>query len=562
MKRFLALGLLVLCIPAQAQHYDVLIEGGTVYDGTGSECQLVDIGIRADQIVAIGNLKADTADLKLNVEGLAVAPGFINMLSWATTSLLIDGRSFGDIHQGVTLEVLGEGMSMGPLTPAMKENLRRQQTETYSYEIPWTSLGEYLEHMVAKGVSPNVASFVGATTIRVHVLGYENRPPSDAELEEMRTLVRQAMEEGAVGLSSALIYAPAFYADTDELTALAKIAAEYDGMYISHMRSEGARLLESVDELVQIARDSGARAEIYHLKIAGKENWHKYDALIEKISSAQDEGLAITADMYTYTAGSTGLDAAMPPWVQEGGYEAWRARLKDPDIRARLAKEMITPTDQWENLLLSAGPEKTLLVGFHNPDLREYAGMTLAQVASARGQSAVETAMDLVIEDGSRVQVVYFLMSEENLDKMIQLPYVSFGSDAASMSASGVFLERSTHPRAYGNFARVLGTYVREKKLLTLPEAVHKLTGLPAHNLRLKNRGLIKEGYFADIAIFDPKTVRDRATYDDPHQLSEGMHHVLVNGEAVLLNGEHTGALPGRVVRGPGYRPAAKKLLP
>ncbi len=531
---------------------DVLVRGGTIYDGSGAHPYVADVAIVGDKIAAIGDLKSYTADKTISADGLAVAPGFINMLSWATESLLIDGRSLGDILQGVTLEVFGEGSSMGPLSPALKKNLQNRQSD-YSYDIAWTTLGEYLEHLEAQGVAPNVASFVGATTIRAHVLGAADRAPNNIELNSMQELVRQAMMEGALGIGTSLIYAPAFYAKTDELVALTSIAAEHGGMYISHLRSEGARLLESVDELLEISRATGARAEIYHLKIAGRENWHKYEALIEKLNRARDNGVEVTANLYTYTAGSTGLDAAMPPWVQEGGYEAWRKRLQDPATRAQLLKEMQTPTDQWENLLLSAGPDQTLLVGFRNPELRKYAGQTLAEVAAQRNKSALETAMDLVIEDGSRVQAVYFLMSEENLRKMIQIPWVSFGSDAASMSASGVFLNTSTHPRAYGNFARVIGKYTREEELLTLAQAIHKLTGLPANNLRIQRRGLIKQNYFADIVIFDPAEVRDTATYDKPHSLAVGMKHVLVNGETVLSDGESTGRLPGRVVRGPGW---------
>ena len=533
-------------------HYDLLIENGTVYDGSGGQAYVADIGVNGDRVVAIGQLQASANEL-INAEGFAVAPGFINMLSWATDSLIIDGRSQGDIRQGVTLEVFGEGRSEGPLNEAMREQAIATQGDI-KWPVEWTTLDEYLEFLIERGVSPNVASFIGATSVRVHEIGYEDRPPTAAELERMKNLVREAMEDGALGLGSSLIYAPAFYADTEELIALAEIVGQYDGMYISHMRSEGNRLLESVDELIRIAREGNVGAEIYHLKMAGQQNWDKFDAVVEKVESARAEGLDITADIYTYTAGSTGLDAGMPPWVQEGGYESWRSRLQDSDIRTQVLEEMTTPADEWENLLLSAGPEGTLLVGFRNPDLRHYIGKTLAEVAEERGQSYADTAIDLVIADGSRVQVVYFLMSEENVAKGVALSWVSFGSDAASMAAEGSFLKQSTHPRAYGNFARVLAKYVRDDQVITLPDAIRKLTKLPATNLKLRDRGELRENYFADIVIFDPYGIQDNSTFEQPHQYATGMQHVIVNGEVVLRNGEHTGALPGQVVRGPGWR--------
>ena len=533
-------------------HYDLLIENGTVYDGSGGQAYVADIGVNGDRVVAIGQLQASANEL-INAEGFAVAPGFINMLSWATDSLIIDGRSQGDIRQGVTLEVFGEGRSEGPLNEAMREQAIATQGDI-KWPVEWTTLDEYLEFLIERGVSPNVASFIGATSVRVHEIGYEDRPPTAAELERMKNLVREAMEGGALGLGSSLIYAPAFYADTEELIALAEIVGQYDGMYISHMRSEGNRLLESVDELIRIAREGNVGAEIYHLKMAGQQNWDKFDAVVQRVELARMEGLDITADIYTYTAGSTGLDAGMPPWVQEGGYESWRSRLQDSDIRTQVLEEMTTPADEWENLLLSAGPEGTLLVGFRNPDLRHYIGKTLAEVAEERGQSYADTAIDLVIADGSRVQVVYFLMSEENVAKGVALSWVSFGSDAASMAAEGSFLKQSTHPRAYGNFARVLAKYVRDDQVITLPDAIRKLTKLPATNLKLRDRGELRENYFADIVIFDPYGIQDNSTFEQPHQYATGMQHVIVNGEVVLRNGEHTGALPGQVVRGPGWR--------
>jgi N-acyl-D-amino-acid deacylase len=536
-----------------AASYDYVLRGGTVFDGSGAEAIRTDVAILDDRIAAIGDIAKGSGTQELDVTGLAVAPGFINMLSWAADTLLHDGRSLGDIHQGVTLEVFGEGSSEGPMTPTMREVVLANQGDI-KFDIPWTTLGEFLDHLVAKGVSPNVASFVGATTVRLHELGFDDRPPSPAELETMQELVRKAMREGAMGVGSSLIYAPGFYAQTDELVALMEAAAEYGGMYISHMRSEGNRILPAIDELVHIAEATRARAEIYHLKLAGRSNWSKFDQVIDRIEQARARGLSITANMYTYTAGSTGLDAAMPPWVQEGGYAAWSGRLRDPEIRERILTEMQTPTDSWENLLLAAGPDQTLLVGFRNPDLRKYTGKTLLEVADERERSPYDTAVDLVIEDGSRVQVIYFLMQEEQVSRLVQLPWMSFGSDAGSMAPEGLFLNKSTHPRAYGNFARLFGRYVREEKVLPLRTAIHKLTKLPATNLRLRERGELKEGFYADVVAFDPATIRDHATYEKPHQLSTGMAHVFVNGTLVLIDGEHTGALPGRVVRGPGWR--------
>jgi len=551
-KPVVVLALITFCIAgcARAPEYDVVIRHGTVYDGTGAAAKMEDLGIDGDRVVARGDLGGARGGQDIDATGLAVAPGFINMLSHSETSLIADGRSQGDIRQGITLEVFGEG-SMGPITEQMKiEQVERQGD--IKFDIAWTTLGEYLDHLVERGISPNVASFVSASTVRAHEIGLANRPPSPDELERMRGHVRRAMDEGAMGLTSALIYTPGVFAKTDELVELAKVASESGGMYISHMRSEGNRLLEAIDEVVTIARDAHIRAEIYHLKAAGKENWSKLDDAIAKIETAQKAGLEVTADMYTYTAGSTGLDAAMPPWVQEGGYNEWAKRLQDPKVRERVRKEMSTPTDAWENLRLAAGGEGTLLVGFKNEALRANAGKTLAEVAKLRGTSVEETAMDLVVEDGSRVQVVYFLMSEDNVRRQIRLPWVSFGSDASSMAPEGVFVKTSTHPRAYGNFARVLGKYVRDDKVLTLADAVRKLSGLPATNLELDRRGFLKEGMFADVVVFDPAAIADRATFENPHQYAVGMRHVFVNGSHVIRNGEHTGAKPGRALWGLG----------
>ncbi len=525
-----------VCIFGCSKTYDVVITSGQIYDGSGGASYVADIGIKNGHIAAIGQLEPD-ADVVIDAQGLAVAPGFINMLSWANESLLVDGRSQSDIRQGVTLEVMGEGWSMEP------------------HPGRWNTLREYLEYLVKKGVSTNVASFVGATNARVYAIGYKDRPATRKELEQMRKFVGQAMREGALGVSSALIYTPGFYADTDELIALAEVACEYGGMYISHIRSEGNSLLEALDEFITTARKANVTAEMYHMKVAGKSNWYKYDAMVKKIEKARAEGLKITADMYTYTAGLTGLNATMPPWVQEGGHEAWVQRLRDPKIRKRLLKEMTTPTNEWENLYLLAGaPENVLLVGFKTERLKHLIGKTLAEAARMRGKSPAETAIDLVIEDNSRVEAVYFLMSEENVKRQIKLPWVSFCSDAASLAPEGAFLKSNVHPRAYGSFARLLGKYVRREKLVTLAEAVRRLTSLPADNLKLDRRGKLKKGYYADIVIFDPETITDHATFEKPHQYATGMIHVFVNGTQVLKNGEHTGATPGRVVRGPGWK--------
>jgi len=538
---------------AMAAEYDLVLRNGAIYDGSGGAPIIGDLAVKGDRIAAIGRVE-ERGGKELDVHGLAVAPGFINMLSWATESLIEDGRSQSDIRQGVTLEIFGEGESMGPLNAAMKKDMVDSQADI-KYAVKWTTLGDYLGYLARRGVSPNVASFVGATTVRIHEIGYADRRPTPEELERMRELVRQGMEEGALGLGSSLIYAPAFYAKTDELIALAKVAAEYGGIYISHLRSEGNSLFPAADELIDIARQAKIPAEIYHLKAAGESNWSKLDALIKKVEAARAEGLHITADMYTYTAGQTGLDASMPPWVQEGGYNEWSRRLKDPAVRARVKREMATPADDWENFFIAAGsPENILLVGFKNPKLKPLTGKTLAAIAGLRGKSPDETAMDLVIEDGSRVSTVYFLMSEDNVRKQMKLPWVSFGSDAGSLAPKGAFLKANPHPRAYGNFARVLSKYVRDEKLIPLEEAVRRLTSLPAQNLKLDRRGSLKPDYYADIVIFDPARIQDHATFEQPHQYSTGMVHVFVNGVQVLKDGEHTGAKPGRVVRGPGWK--------
>ena len=546
---------LVIFSCSSPNNYDILIKNGTIADGSGSPTYIGSVGINADTIAAVGKLKA-TGTIEIDATGLVVAPGFINVLSWATESLIEDGMSLSDIMQGVTLEVFGEGWSMGPLNRDLKNKLQLPTAQgDIKYDIDWNSLDEYLQSLTKRGISPNVASFIGATTVRINHIGYEDRAPTDQELISMQNMVKEAMEDGALGVGSSLIYAPAFYSTTEELIALCKIASDYDGLYISHMRSEGNRLLQSVDELIRIADEADIRAEIYHLKMGGKANWNKYDEVVRKIDSARTAGLKITTNMYTYVAGATGLDASMPPWVQEGGYEKWAERLKKPKIRKRVLKEMKTQTDKWENLMAAAGnSDNLLLVGFENDSLRHYTGKTLTEIAKIHGKSPEETAIDMVIADGSRVGTVYFLMSEENLKKQIALPYMSFGSDAASQAPEGVFLNSNAHPRAYGNFSRLLGKYVRNEQIISIEEAVRKLTSLPASNLKIKKRGSLIKGFFADLAIFNPETIQDHATFTDPHQLSNGMIHVLVNGKQVLENGDHTGAMPGRVVRGPGYK--------
>jgi len=546
-----ACGLLAACVAPQS--YDVILRDGTIYDGGGGEPYVGDVAISDDVIVAVGDIGRATAATEIDASGLAVAPGFINMMCWANESLIEDGLSQSDIRQGVTLEVLGEGNSMGPLNDAMKAEMVRLQTDI-RYDVEWTTLEEYLEFLERRGVSSNVASFIGAATPREYVVGHKDRVPTPEELDQMRTLVRQAMEEGALGVASALIYPPGSFADTDELIALAEVAAEYDGMYISHLRSEGAKMLEALDELLTIAREASVRAEIYHLKSSGQPNWPLFDEAVSMVERARAEGLHITADMYTYPAGSTGLNAIIPPWVQEGGFEASLERMKDPALRRRIAREMLEDSDDWENLYLGAGsPDRIMLVGFKTEELKPLTGKTLAEVAEMRGTDPREVAMDLIIEDESRVGTVYFTQSEDIVRRAIALPWVSFNSDAASIAPEGVFLESSPHPRAYGSFARVLGKYVRDERLIPLEEAVRKLAALPAENLKIDRRGRLVEGFFADVVVFDPETIQDHATFADPHQYSTGMVHVFVNGQQVLRDGEHTGATPGRVVRGPGW---------
>lgn len=540
--------------PPPAAPYDIVIRHGTVYDGTGSPGRQTDVAIRGDRIVSIGDLSTATGKTELDATGLAVAPGFINMLSWSTDSLLVDGRAQGGIRQGVTTEIMGEGGSMGPLNEEMKKRALAAQTNL-KYDISWTTLAEYLHTLEKKGVSPNVASFVGATTIREHVVGLENKAATPEQLDEMRRLVRQEMEAGALGVGSSLIYAPAFYASTEELIALCKVAAEYGGSYISHMRSEGARLSEGVDELIRISREAGLPAEIYHLKAAGQMNWDKMDAVLEKVENARAEGLKITADMYMYPAGSTALEASLPPSALDGGYEALFKRLENPAERRKLLQAVRTPTSAWESLyLMSGSPDRVLLISFKSPALQKYIGKTLAEIAKDRKKDPVDTIADLLLEDRGSPSAVYFMMSEENIKKQLKRRWVSIGSDAASMATEGAFLQASTHPRAYGNVPRLLGKYVREEQVITLEDAIYRLSGLPAQNLGLKQRGRLAPDFFADIVIFDPKTIADRATFAQPHQYSVGVRDVLVNGTPVLKDGEHTGATPGRALWGKGKK--------
>ncbi|MGI9200122.1 MAG: N-acyl-D-amino-acid deacylase family protein [Woeseiaceae bacterium] len=547
----LAASMLVAC--SKPTSYDLILRGGTIVDGSGESAYVGDVAINGDAIAALGDLGDAVSENEIDVSGLAVAPGFTNMLSWSTESLIEDGRSQSEIRQGVTLQVFGEGFSMGPLNDEGKTVLLAQQADV-KYDIEWNTLGEYLDYLAARGVSTNIASYIGAANPREYVIGYDDREPTPEELDEMRALVRQAMEEGAMGIASSLIYPPGSFAKTDELIELSKVAAEYDGVYASHIRNEGSALLEAIDELITIAREADIRAEIYHYKVAGQANWDKFDASVALIEAARAEGLEITADVYTYPAGATGLNASIPPWVQEGGFEASVKRMQDPAIRKKLAQEMITESDEWDNAYLEAGsPDKILLVSFKSDSLKPLTGKTLAEVAEMRGTSPQETAMDLIIEDDSRVGTVYFTQSEDIVRKISMLPWVSFNSDEAAQAPEGVFLKSNPHPRAYGSFARVLAQYVREDQVITLEDAVRKLAALPAEVLQLDRRGTLKTGNFADVVVFDPATIQDHATFAEPHQYATGVTHVFVNGTQVIANGEHTGATPGVVVRGPGW---------
>ncbi len=538
--------------PSSSPAFDVLIKGGTVYDGTGGEGHAADVAIRADRIVGVGDFKNAPAKNVIDAHGLAVAPGFVNMLSWSVESLIVDGRSQSEIRQGVTTEIFGEGESMGPVNDRVREHMLREQADI-KYDIKWNTLAEYLQYLEKRGVSCNIASFIGATTIRENVIGFEDKAPTPDQLEQMRTLVRQEMEAGALGIGSSLIYPPAFYAKTDELIELCKVAANYKGKYISHMRSEGNQLLEAFDELLRISREAHIPAELYHIKALGQKNWGKMDTLLARIEAARKEGLPIRANMYTYIAGGTGLDACLPPWTQDGGYPALFKRLHDPETRKKIHAEVQVDSDKWENLYLGAGsPDRIILADFKSEKLKLLAGKSLAEIAKMRGKDPIETIMDLISEDESRIGATYFLMSEENVRKEIATSWISFGSDEASQAPEGVFLKSKPHPRAYGTFARVLGKYVREEKLVSLGDAVRRLSALPATNLELDHRGFLKDGMFADVVVFDPGTISDRATFEEPRQYATGVRDVFVNGVEVLKEGEHTGANPGRALWGPG----------
>lgn len=555
MKNLIAMLLLVVLVSCGSKQYDAIIKNGMVYDGNGGDPYKADIALKSDTIAFIGDLSSASATNIVDAKGMAVSPGFINMLSWAPTSLMIDGNSQGDIRQGVTLEVFGEGGSMGPLNAKMKKQMIDDQTGSLKMPVEWNTLGEYMHYMEKKGISCNIASFVGATTIRENVIGEDNRAPTDAELLQMQSLVKQAMEEGALGVGSSLIYPPAFFAKTDELIALCKAAAPYGGGYISHMRSEGNNFIEAVNELITIAKEAKVHGEIYHLKAGGKDNWAKMDSVIKLVEAARANGLDIAANMYTYTAGATAMTAAMPPSLQDGGFGKLWTRLQDPKIRKEMIDAMKTNAKDWENLYYgTGGADKVLLLGFRRDSLFKYAGKTLAEVAKIRNTTPEDCAIDLIIQDSSRVEVAYFLMSEENVKKQIALPWVSFGSDAASGSNEGIFLEQSNHPRAYGNFARVLGKYVREEKVIPLQLAIHKLSKVAANSLHLSKYGELKVGKNADVLVFDPATIADHATYEKPIQYATGMIHVFVNGKQVLKDGQHTNAKPGKFVKGEGAK--------
>src|SRR5213595_323729 len=538
--------------PSPGTEFDLLIKGGTVYDGGGGEGRAVDVTVRGDRITGVGDFHNASAKNVIDARGLAVAPGFINMLSWSNESLIQDGRSQSEIRQGVTTEIMGEGESMGPVNDSVRQYMLKQQSDI-KYDIKWNTLAEYLQYLERRGVSCNVASFIGATTIRENVIGFEDKQPTTQQMDEMRELVRKEMEAGALGIGTSLIYPPAFYAKTEELIELCKVASKYKGKYISHMRSEGNQLLQAIDELLRISKEANIPAEIYHIKAAGQPNWNKADAMLAKVEDARKAGLKITADMYTYTAAGTGLDACLPPWTQDGGYPELLKRLRDPEIRKKIAAEVKVDSDKWENLYLGAGsPDRIILADFTAEKLKPFSNKPLAEVAKMRGKDPIEIIMDLLVENEKPIGATYFLMSEENVKKEIARPWISFGSDEASQAPEGVFLKSTPHPRAYGTFARVLGKYSRDEKLVTLPEAIRRLSALPATNLGLDHRGFLKEGMFADVVVFDPTTIADHATFENPAQYATGMKNVFVNGREVLKDGEHTGAKPGRALYGPG----------
>ncbi len=541
MKSILCVSLASLCvsiaIPAFPQQYDVIIRSGNVYNGLGTKPVVTDIGIKKDTIAFIGDLSNSKALKEIDAKGLEVAPGFINMLSWSETHLLKDGRQMSDIKQGVTLEVLGEGLSAGPRKPRAKDKR-------------WLTLGQFFTYLENKGVSTNFASFVGATTVRLYVLDQVDRKPNTQELTQMKNLVGQAMREGAMGLGSSLIYAPATFAATEELVELSKVASSYGGMYITHMRSESDFIYQGLNETFRIAKEANIPAEIFHLKINHERNWKKIDTVLNKIDSARKAGLKITADMYPYNASGTSLTARLPAWIQEGGAKEMRKRLVDPVSRKRVLYElkMGIPSK-------NSDPKDVMLLGFKKDSLNKlYRGKRLDEVARLHGKDADETMLDLLVADKTSIPAIFFLMSEENMKRMLKLPYVSICSDAAAYAAEPPDIEDGIHPRAYGSFAKFLSDYVREQNILTLEDAIRRMTSLPASNLKLKKRGQITTGYFADVVIFDKDKIDDKATYEQPHQYAEGMIHVFVNGVQVLKDGNHTGARPGRALRGPGFK--------
>ncbi len=542
--------------PPAEPDFDLVVRNGVVYDGSGAPGRAQDVAIKDGRVAALLARGALAGTLReIDADGLAVAPGFINMLSWANQSLIVDGRGMSDTKQGVTLQIFGEGWSMGPINESMRATALSRQGEM-RYPIDWTTLGGYLDFLVDRGVSPNVASLVGATTVRIHVLGEDDVDPTPAQLAQMQDLVREAMSEGALGVGASLIYPPAWFAETPELIALAGAAAESGGGYMAHIRSESARILPALEETVAIGAATGAHVEVYHLKVAGQEHWPKMAEAIARIEQARADGVNIAANMYAYTAGATGLTATLPPWVQEGGHRAMIQRLSDPAIRERVKREMNESDESWENKRQLAGDDSRILfIGFRSEALRPLTGRTLAEVAAMRGTSPEDTIIDLIVEDDSRVTTAYFQMSEDNVELGLRQPWVSLGSDAGATAPEDSFLNTSTHPRAYGNVARFLGHYVRERQLMPLEVAIHRLTGLPAQHWKLTDRGCLTVGCHADLVIFDPATITDHATFAEPMQYATGVRDVFVNGVQVLRDGEHTGAMPGQVVRGPGWKP-------
>jgi N-acyl-D-amino-acid deacylase len=536
--------------------FDLILRNGNVYDGSGGPPFVADVAVSGDRIARVGGLDGAHAATEIDAAGMAVAPGFVNMLSHSYASMLQDGRSLAELKQGVTLQIFGEGFSMGPQTPAMRESARKAGAEAaIPYDVDWWSLADYLSYAERKGIAQNVASYIGATTLRVYAVGQDDRPATDAEMDVMRGLVRDEMSAGALGIGASLMYPPAFYASTEELIELCRASAPFQGKYIAHMRDEGDRLLEAVDEHLRIGREGGVPAEIWHLKASGVENWDKLDRVIETVEAARAGGEPVSADMYTYTAGGTGLASIIPPWFHDGGPRKLLERLDDPVARADMRTAIETSRDGWENLYAqAAGPENLLIVGVRKDEHSRYRGMNLRAIGEAMGLHPIDAALELIRRDRSRVETVYFMMTEDNVRRQIALPWVAFGSDASSMAAEGAFLRNSAHPRAYGNFARLLGHYVRDERVVPLEEAIRRLTRFPCENLGLAGRGRIEPGCFADVVVFDPATIADRSTYQEPHRYAVGVRDVVVNGAVTLRDGEFAGSLAGRAIYGPGKR--------